>query len=82
MARQSVVEEVRSMTFDEVDTQGPGSRTIGPFSTSWSVIDSSSDTRTVEVVTVGPGLSSGGSGPPMLTTGVADTLTFRVVDLQ
>lgn len=79
MARQSVVESVRSTPFDAVSG---GSRTVDQFSVTWSVTTSTADSKTIEVVTDGPGLASTGTGLPTLQSAVTDTFTFQMIDLR
>lgn len=73
MALQTAVEAVRAQSYASV---GSGTRTIGSFQVSWSVVANTGQSKTVEVVTVGPGASSSG-GVPGLRDQVADTLSFR-----
>lgn len=73
MALQTVVEALRALPYGSV---GTGTRTIGSFQVSWSVVASTSEAKTVEVVTVGPGASSS-MGIPALRDQVTDTLRFR-----
>ena len=77
--RQSVVESLQAR--DLPDVTG-GSTTMGSFQVTWRVTETTSLYKTVEVVTTGPGLESGGGGPPRLASGVSDTYTFRLVDLR
>lgn len=79
VVRESVVESLK--TRDLADVTG-GSRTEGDFQVVWRVTETNPLYKTVEVVTTGPGLESGGGGPPRLASAVSDTYTFRVVDLR
>ena len=75
-ALQSVVESVRSTPYASV---GAGSRSSGSFSVSWSVIDSTSVTKTVRVITQGPGLLKDSTAIPTLGSDVQDTFSFIVL---
>lgn len=79
VARQSVLESIRAQPFDEVRDS---SSTVGGFSVSWTVIESDDWYKTVELVTTGQGLRSGGEGLPVLGPSVADTATFHVVSVE
>lgn len=79
MARQSVVERIRALDMADITA---GSATIENFDVTWTITDSDTYYRTVEVVTVGPGLGSSGGGMPMLRSSVADTFTFQKVDMR
>lgn len=73
-ALQMVVEHLRATSYNSV---GTGSRTIGSFGVSWSVIDSTSRSKNVRVVTTGPGLARDSAGSlPMLSNNVSDTFTM------
>jgi prepilin-type N-terminal cleavage/methylation domain-containing protein len=77
-ALQGVVERIRSTTFNSV---GSGSQTIGSYSVTWSVTDSTTVTKTVRVITRGPGLNKDTtvSVVPMLAANVQDTFTMIVL---
>lgn len=78
-ARQNVMEQLRSLPYDSVET---GGRTVGGYEVGWSVTEGA-DAKEVEVETVGPGLRTAeGDGLPRIRSGVADTLTFRIVRLR
>jgi len=77
-AVQSVMERIRATPFDSINTGGD---TIGPMAVSWSVTATTAQTKSVRIVTLGPGQVSvsGGQSIPMLSSGVADTFTYRVL---
>ena len=76
-AQQAVVERIRSTTYNSV---GTGSATIGDFAVSWSVTDSTVATKTVRVITQGPGLNKDTAvAVPMLASNVQDTFTMIVL---
>ena len=72
-ALQTVVERLRATSTGTITT---GTTTVGSFTVAWAVTDSSSNfSRTVRVITTGPGMSTS-SSVPMLANNVADTFTF------
>lgn len=73
-ALQTVVEQLRAMPMEKLAN---GADTVGIFGVSWSVEDNG-DYRTVEIVTVGPGMAagSGEGGMPKISSAVADTFTY------
>ena len=77
-ALQSVVERIRSTAYTSV---GTGSQTIGSFSVVWSISDSTVATKTVRVITTGPGLRRDTAATvPTLGASVQDT--FNVIVLR
>ena len=78
-ARQSVVESIRATPLDQV---ADGSRTVDQFTITWTVTASTADSKTIEVVTVGPGLGSGGGALPSMQDNISDTFTFQMIDLR
>lgn len=74
IALQSVIEQLRALPFDEVVD---GSGTEGNYSVSWTVTAGSSS-KLVEIVTTGPGLTSG-SGTPTLAPSVSETYEYRII---
>jgi len=77
MALQTVVEQVRAIDFDDV---GSGSEDVGSFAVKWTVTSSTAQSKTVQVVTVGPGMSGTGTGIPSMSNSVADTFYFEVLN--
>lgn len=75
-ALQSAVERIKATPFNNL---ADGSMTLGRFDVSWTVTATSQFVRDVEIVTEGPGLTSAGGGLPRLTTSVADTFNYRIV---
>jgi type IV pilus assembly protein PilV len=76
-ALQSVVERIRSTTYTGV---GTGSQTIGAYAVTWSVTDSTITTKTVRVITTGPGLRKDTAAVvPTLGNSVRDTFTMIVL---
>lgn len=76
-ALQSVVERIQSMDFDTVDA---GSDSVGMFAVNWSLASGTSETKLLQIVTVGPGVHTpAGSQAPMLARNVADTFQYRVI---
>lgn len=72
-ALQSAIEGLRRMPYADVAN---GSDSIGRFDVSWTVSETQR-TKTVRIVTVGPGLGSG-AGMPGLRGNVADTFVYRI----
>jgi len=77
--RQEVVESIRARPLDDI---ADGSRTMGRFTVSWTVTETTDDSRTIEVVTDGPGLEADGAGLPTMDRTVADTFSFQKIDLR
>ena len=76
-AFQAAIEQIRAMPYANVST---GSRTVGSFSVTWSVVDSTIHTKTVRVLTNGPGLAAApGGGLPTMMPNVQDTFSFLVL---
>lgn len=76
-AFQTVIEDLRATPWSTIT---PGSRTVGAFSVAWTFVDSTIHTKTVEVVTAGPGMGRDSEeGMPRLMTNVYDTFTFLVL---
>ena len=77
-ALQSVVERIRATSFNSVVS---GSAAGGSYTVAWSVTDSTTTTKTVRVITTGPGLSKDTSAVvPMLASNVQDTLTLLLLE--
>ena len=75
-AFQSVIERLRASP----SAIGTGSQTIGSFAVTWSVTDSTALSKTVRVITSGPGLSKDTTHSlPRLTSNVLDTFTMMVL---
>ena len=74
-ALQSVIERLQS---EDYATMSDGSETVGRFDVKWTVTPGVR-TKQVEIVTVGPGLTSA-SGVPALGTAVADTFQYRMME--
>lgn len=75
-ALQTVVEEIRATPYDNLND---GSRVEGAFKVSWDVEDASGQTKSVQVVTTGPGLSAPGGSMPVVAPAVQDTFSFMVL---
>jgi hypothetical protein len=73
-ALQTTIETIRATPFDSVQA---GQETIGAYQMSWTVTDGR-HWKGVEVVTIGPGLSSP-DGYPVLVPSVPDTFQFWVL---
>ena len=77
-ATRSAMERIRATPYDSI---GPGNDTTGAMVVSWTVSATTSQTTTLDVVTLGPGLASisEGQSSPMLSSAVADTLVYTVL---
>lgn len=76
-AFQTSIENIRATPYASI---APGSRTVGSFNVTWAIVDSTIHTKTVSVVTAGPGLGRDTEGGmPRLMTNVYDTFTFLVL---
>ena len=77
-ALQSVLEQIRATSFNSV---GTGNRTIGSYYVSWSVTDSTNVTKTVRVISRGPGLNKDTTAAvPMLASNVQDTFNLILLE--
>ena len=74
IALQNVLEGIHATPFDSV---GTGGDTIGPIVISWTTT-STAQSKTVNVVSVGPGLTTGPAGT-MMSNAVADTVQYLLV---
>ena len=74
-ALQSTIEQLRSLPYQNVVT---GSDSSGAFRVSWTVV-TAPQWKTIEIITLGPGLKTSEGGPAMLAPSVPDTFTFSVV---
>jgi prepilin-type N-terminal cleavage/methylation domain-containing protein len=77
-AVQSVMERIRATPFDSI---GEGGDTIGPLVLSWKPAVTTAQTKSVLILTVGPGLASISEtgSTPMLSSGVTDTVMYKVL---
>ena len=77
-ATRSAMERIRAIPFDSI---GPGNDTTGAMVVTWTVSATTSQTVTLDVVTLGPGLAtiSEGQSTPFLSNAVADTLAYTVL---
>ncbi len=78
-AVRSVMERIHATPYGLI---GPGSDSIGPMAVSWTVTEVRPQVMTMSIVILGPGLASvsGGQTTPTLSSGVADTLVYRVLN--
>ena len=77
VALQTVIERLQATSFDNV---GSGSDSLGVFTMHWSSTGETSQSKLVQVITIGPGvMTAAGSSFPMLGSGVADTFQYRVI---
>ena len=72
IAFQTIVERMQSLPYDSVDT---GSDSIGIFEVTWSSLANSGQSKTVTIITTGPGLGAGRANDPQ----AVDTFSFRVL---
>jgi prepilin-type N-terminal cleavage/methylation domain-containing protein len=78
-ALQTVIERLRATSTSSIST---GNQTIGSYAVTWSVTDSTTLSKTVRVITRGPGLRRDTAAVvPMLGANVADTFTLVVLKL-
>jgi len=76
VALQSTLERLQAIPFDSVIA---GSDSVGIFGVRWSVTTPTNQWKVVEVVTTGPGSTTGNGGFPMLRGNVPDTFTYRII---
>ncbi len=77
-AIQSVMERIRTTPYDSICE---GTDTMGAIVVSWSEMAHMAQTKSVRIVTMGPGLvsMSGGQSTPMMSSTVADTVIYRML---
>ncbi len=77
-AIQSVMERIRTTPYDSICE---GTDTMGAIVVSWSEMAHMAQTKSVRMVTMGPGLvsMSGGQSTPMMSSTVADTVIYRML---
>ena len=77
-AIQSVMERIRTTPYDSICE---GTDTMGAIVVSWSEMAHMDQTKSVRIVTMGPGLvsMSGGQSTPMMSSTVADTVVYRML---
>lgn len=76
VALQTTLESLQALPFDSVVA---GADSVGIFGIRWTVPAETGQWKSVEVITSGPGLSSAGSGFPMLRGNIPDTFTYRII---
>ena len=77
-AIQSVMERIRATPYDSIKAGGD---TIGPLVVSWAPTVTTAQTKSVQIVAVGPGQASISEtqSTPMLSSAVTDTVMYRVL---
>ena len=78
-AARSVMERIHATPYDLI---GPGADSIGSMAVSWRVTALTPQVTTLGIVILGPGLApmSGSQSSPMLSSAVADTLIYQVLN--
>jgi len=76
LATQHGIERVRGLPYDSISS---GTDSFGVFDVSWSMADESDLAKTVQIVTVGPGMVSRDDGPSLIQYEVPDTFNYRVL---
>lgn len=74
IAFQSTIDRLQSLPYDNVTT---GTDSVGVFAVSWSTTVDGPQSKTLTVVTVGPGIVRGSAG--VQGPAVADTFVFRIL---
>ncbi len=77
-ATRSAMERIRATPYDSI---GPGADTTGAMVVTWTVTATTSQTTSLDLVTLGPGLASISEDrpTPTLSSAVADTLSYTVL---
>ena len=77
-AIQSAMERIRTTPYDSLCE---GTDTMGAIVVSWSEMAHMAQTKSVRIVTMGPGLvsMSEGQSTPMMSSTVADTVVYRML---
>jgi len=74
-AVQTTLERLRALPFDSVSS---GSDSVGIFLMRWSVTTVANQWKIVDLITTGPGMARG-TGFPMLSASVPDTIIYRIL---
>ena len=77
VARQAATERLKAMPFDSLAVATP-TATVGDFTMTWAITGTTTNSRVLNVITSGPGLSVG-SSPPQVSSTVVDTVEIRIV---
>ena len=78
-ALQTTIERLRAAAWNSLTTTlASGTDSVGIFQVTWTSVSPSGQWAVFEIVTLGPGMDSGG-GFPQLTSNVADTFTYRIL---
>lgn len=72
-ALQAAIERIRAIGHDNI---GTGADTVGSYTVSWSVSATGTNSKTMQIITTGPGYLSTGDGMPTLSRTVPDTFTY------
>lgn len=76
LAVQSAIERIRAAGHGELLA---GSDTTGDFTVEWTTPSLGSNVQTVQLISMGPGLTSNANGAPVLGDQVADTASYSVL---
>jgi len=76
LALQSTIEGLRALPFDSVVA---GSDSVGVFQVRWTVVAPSNQWKAIELITIGPGMSTNSGGYPVLLNNIPDTFTYRII---
>jgi len=75
-AFQTVIDRLQSLPYDSV---AGGADSVGIFAVTWTSTANGSQSKTVRIITTGPGMTSTSGGAPFNAPQVVDTFTFRVL---
>lgn len=70
------LERIQALPYDSVQQ---GSDSVGAYRVAWSVLSEANEAKSVQLVTLGPGLASSNGGPPSVQPSVPDTFQYTVV---
>lgn len=75
-ARQTAIEHLRALDFDDVSS---GADTVGEYIVTWTVSSSQTNSKTMRLITTGPGYVSTGDAMPTLSQVAQDTFTYTLL---
>ncbi|MBI4541241.1 MAG: prepilin-type N-terminal cleavage/methylation domain-containing protein [Gemmatimonadetes bacterium] len=73
-ALQAAVERLRAMSYDSVT--GSDTDTVGDYTVDWRVSATATYSKTVRILTTGPGYLTTGDGTPVLSSAAQDTFDY------
>ena len=70
------VERIQALPYDSIDQ---GSDSVGAFTVEWVVLSEANEAKSIQLITLGPGLTSSAGRAPTVQPSVPDTFLYSVV---